>query len=149
MNDTVNSMAKFMDEAKEDIRLNFLEIENELLRNSHLIGKWLTYQQNQKSKVLILETEYKRLLAIKKKYLMGKLPDEERDYMGWPLEGTKILKADMDMWLDCDDEIIAKRQKFQAQKQILDFIESTLTQVVDKKWSIKSYIDYKKWIEGN
>ena len=80
---------------------------------------------------------------------MGKLPDEERDYMGWPLEGTKILKADMDMWLDCDDEIIAKRQKFQAQKQILDFIESTLTQVVDKKWSIKSYIDYKKWIEGN
>jgi len=142
-------MAKFMDEAKEDIRLNFLEIENELLRNSHLIGKWLTYQQNQKSKVLILETEYKRLLAIKKKYLMGKLPDEERDYMGWPLEGTKILKADMDMWLDCDDEIIAKRQKFQAQKQILDFIESTLTQVVDKKWSIKSYIDYKKWIEGN
>jgi|TARA_B110000908_G_C10066492_1_gene363077 hypothetical protein len=149
MNDTVNSMAKFMDEAKEDIRLNFLEIENELLRNSHLIGKWLTYQQNQKSKVLILETEYKRLLAIKKKYLMGKLPDEERDYMGWPLEGTKILKADMDMWLDCDDEIIAKRQKFQAQKQILEFIESTLTQVVDKKWSIKSYIDYKKWIEGN
>tara|TARA_R110000744_G_scaffold20673_1_gene54179 strand:+ start:44 stop:472 length:429 start_codon:yes stop_codon:yes gene_type:complete len=142
-------MAKFMDEAKEDIRLNFLEIENELLRNSHLIGKWLTYQQNQKSKVLILETEYKRLLAIKKKYLMGKLPDEERDYMGWPLEGTKILKADMDMWLDCDDEIIAKRQKFQAQKQILEFIESTLTQVVDKKWSIKSYIDYKKWIEGN
>ena len=46
MNDSVELMAKFIDEAKEDIKLNFLDIENELLRNSHLIGKWLTYQQN-------------------------------------------------------------------------------------------------------
>ena len=59
MNDSEELMAKFIDEAKEDIKLNFLDIENELLRNSHLIGKWLTYQQNQKAKFLLIETEYK------------------------------------------------------------------------------------------
>ena len=149
MNDSVELMAKFIDEAKEDIKLNFLEIENELLRNSHLIGKWITYQQNQKAKFLLIETEYKRLLSKKKRYLMGRLDDEERESNGWPVEGNKILKADLDMWLDADDEILKKKKHYLVQKQIVEFIDSTLSQVVDKKWSIKAYLDYKKWIEGN
>ena len=134
---------------KEDIKLNFLDIENELLRNSHLIGKWLTYQQNQKAKFLLIETEYKRLLSKKKRYLMGRLDDEERESNGWPVEGNKILKADLDMWLDADDEILKKKKHYLVQKQIVEFIDSTLSQVVDKKRSIKAYLDYKKWIEGN
>ena len=149
MNDSVELMAKFIDEAKEDIKLNFLDIENELLRNSHLIGKWLTYQQNQKAKFLLIETEYNRLLSKKKRYLMGRLDDEERESNGWPVEGNKILKADLDMWLDADDEILKKKKHYLVQKQIVEFIDSTLSQVVDKKWSIKAYLDYKKWIEGN
>ena len=149
MNDSVELMAKFIDEAKEDIKLNFLDIENELLRNSHLIGKWLTYQQSQKAKFLLIETEYKRLLSKKKRYLMGRLDDEERESNGWPVEGNKILKADLDMWLDADDEILKKKKNYLVQKQIVEFIDSTLSQVVDKKWSIKAYLDYKKWIEGN
>ena len=149
MNDSVELMAKFIDEAKEDIKLNFLDIENELLRNSHLIGKWLTYQQNQKAKFLLIATEYKRLLSKKKRYLMGRLDDEERESNGWPVEGNKILKADLDMWLDADDEILKKKKHYLVQKQIVEFIDSTLSQVVDKKWSIKAYLDYKKWIEGN
>ena len=112
MNDSVELMAKFIDEAKEDIKLNFLDIENELLRNSHLIGKWLTYQQNQKAKFLLIETEYKRLLSKKKRYLMGRLDDEERESNGWPVEGNKILKADLDMWLDADDEILKKKKNY-------------------------------------
>ena len=149
MNDSVELMAKFIDEAKEDIKLNFLDIENELLRNSHLIGKWLTYQQNQKAKFLLIETEYKRLLSKKKRYLMGRLDDEERESNGWPVEGNKILKADLDMWLEADDQILKKKKNYLVQKQIVEFIDSTLSQVVDKKWSIKAYLDYKKWIEGN
>lgn len=149
MNDSVELMAKFIDEAKEDIKLNLLDIENELLRNSHLIGKWLTYQQNQKAKFLLIETDYKRFLSKKKRYLMGRLDDEERESNGWPVEGNKILKADLDMWLDADDEILKKKKHYLVQKQIVEFIDSTLSQVVDKKWSIKAYLDYKKWIEGN
>tara|TARA_A100001015_G_scaffold255541_2_gene297031 strand:- start:10383 stop:10832 length:450 start_codon:yes stop_codon:yes gene_type:complete len=149
MNDSVELMAKFIDEAKEDIKLDLLDIENELLRNSHLIGKWLTYQQNQKAKFLLIETDYKRFLSKKKRYLMGRLDDEERESNGWPIEGNKILKADLDMWLDADDEILKKKKHYLVQKQIVEFIDSTLSQVVDKKWSIKAYLDYKKWIEGN
>ena len=149
MNDSVELMAKFIDEAKEDIKLDLLDIENELLRNSHLIGKWLTYQQNQKAKFLLIETDYKRFLSKKKRYLMGRLDDEERESNGWPIEGNKILKADLDMWLDADDEILKKKKHYLVQKQIVEFIDSTLSQGVDKKWSIKAYLDYKKWIEGN
>ena len=80
---------------------------------------------------------------------MGRLDDEERESNGWPVEGNKILKADLDMWLDADDEILKKKKHYLVQKQIVEFIDSTLSQVVDKKWSIKAYLDYKKWIEGN
>ena len=59
------------------------------------------------------------------------------------------IRDSLDMWLDADDEILKKKKHYLVQKQIVEFIDSTLSQVVDKKWSIKAYLDYKKWIEGN
>jgi hypothetical protein len=137
-----------IEESKQDIKIDFLALENEMTRNPNLLGKWLEYHQVQRSKLVLIETEHKRLVALKTKYYMGKMDDDQRTNLGWELEGTKVLKADLFMWMDADDEVILSKHKFEAQAQIVHFIEKTIDQISEKKWTIKNYIDWKKWTEG-
>lgn len=76
------------------------------------------------------------------------MDDEQREELGWPLEGTKILKADLSIWLDSDDDVIISKQKLELQYQIVDLIEKTMSAISDKRWTVKNYIDYKRWSEG-
>ena len=118
--------------------------------NQNLIGKWMTYQQVYQTKYQFLELDHKIVVAEKTKYYTGKLSEDEIISRGWEIEGTKILKADLHIWSDSDTEIIKSKKSLIMLKQIIILIDKTLDILIDqKKWTIKNYIDYKKFIEGN
>ena len=54
-------------ESKEDIKIDFLALENEMTKNPNLHGKWMEYHQIQITKLILVETEHKRIYALKKK----------------------------------------------------------------------------------
>ena len=69
---------------------------------------------------------------------------------GSGIEGTKILKSDLNIWVDDDNDMIKAKKKMLILKQIITIIDKTIDILVDqKKWTIKNFIDYKKWLEGN
>jgi len=89
-------------------------------------------------------------LASKTKYYTGKMSEDEIISKGWGIEGTKILKADLNIWVDDDNDMIKAKKKMLILKQIITIIDKTIDILVDqKKWTIKNFIDYKKWLEGN
>ena len=62
----------------------------------------------------------------------------------------KILKADLHVWADSDLDIVKSKKSLIMLKQLIQLIDKTLDILIDqKKWTIKNYIDYKKFIEGN
>ena len=143
-------IAELMKESEQDIKINFLKLEEELPHNQNLIGKWMTYQQVYQTKYQFLELDHKIVVAEKTKYYTGKLSEDEIISRGWEIEGTKILKADLHIWSDSDTEIIKSKKSLIMLKQIIILIDKTLDILIDqKKWTIKNYIDYKKFIEGN
>ena len=143
-------IAEMMKESEQDIKINFLRLEEELPHNQNLIGKWMTYQQVYQTKYQFLELDHKIVVAEKTKYYTGKLSEDEIISKGWEIEGTKILKADLHIWADSDLEIVKSKKSLIMLKQIITLIDKTLDILIDqKKWTIKDYIDYKKFIEGN
>jgi hypothetical protein len=143
-------IAELMQESEKDIKINFLRLEEELPHNQNLIGKWMTYQQVYQTKYQFLELDHRIVVSEKTKYYTGKLSDDEILARGWELEGTKILKADLHIWTDGDKEIDKSKRNLIMLKQIITLIDKTLDILIDqKKWTIKNYIDYKKFIEGN
>ena len=110
----------------------------------------MTYQQVWETKYQFLDLEYRQLLASKTKYYTGKMSEDEIISKGWEIEGTKILKADLNIWVDDDNDMIKAKKKMLILKQIITIIDKTIDILVDqKKWTIKNFIDYKKWLEGN
>jgi|TARA_B100001093_G_scaffold264395_1_gene252811 hypothetical protein len=143
-------LSEMLQEAEQDIKIDFLKLQDELVHNQNLIGKWMTHQQIYQTKYQFLELGYKQLLASKTKYYTGKMSEDEILSKGWEIEGTKILKADLNIWVDDDDEMIKSKKQLLLLKQIITLIDKTLDILIDqKKWTVKNYIDWKKWLEGN
>lgn len=143
-------LAELTQESEKDIKIDFLKLAEELAHNQNLIGKWMTYQQVWETKYQFLDLEYRQLLASKTKYYTGKMSEDEIISKGWGIEGTKILKADLNIWVDDDNDMIKAKKKMLILKQIINIIDKTIDILVDqKKWTIKNFIDYKKWLEGN
>jgi hypothetical protein len=143
-------LAELTQESEKDIKIDFLKLTEELAHNQNLIGKWMTYQQVWETKYQFLDLEYRQLLASKTKYYTGKMSEDEIISKGWEIEGTKILKADLNIWVDDDNDMIKAKKKMLILKQIITIIDKTIDILVDqKKWTIKNFIDYKKWLEGN
>ena len=143
-------LAELTQESEKDIKIDFLKLTEELAHNQNLIGKWMTYQQVWETKYQFLDLEYRQLLASKTKYYTGKMSEDEIISKGWGIEGTKILKADLNIWVEDDNDMIKAKKKMLILKQIITIIDKTIDILVDqKKWTIKNFIDYKKWLEGN
>ena len=143
-------LSEMLQEAEQDIKIDFLKLQDELVHNQNLIDKWMTHQQIYQTKYQFLELGYKQLLASKTKYYTGKMSEDEILSKGWEIEGTKILKADLNIWVDDDDEMIKSKKQLLLLKQIITLIDKTLDILIDqKKWTVKNYIDWKKWLEGN
>lgn len=143
-------LAELTQESEKDIKIDFLKLTEELAHNQNLIGKWMTYQQVWETKYQFLDLEYRQLLASKTKYYTGKMSEDEIISKGWGIEGTKILKTDLNIWIDDDNDMIKAKKKMLILKQIINIIDKTIDILVDqKKWTIKNFIDYKKWLEGN
>lgn len=143
-------LAELTQESEKDIKIDYLKLADEIVHNQNLIGKWMTHQQVYEIKYQFLEIEHKKLLAIKTKYYTGKMSEDEIMSRGWEIEGTKILKSDLNIWLDDDEEIIKSKKNLLILKQIITLIDKTIDILIDqKKWTIKNFIDYKKWLEGN
>merc|ERR1711966_69192 len=140
-------LAELTQESEKDIKIDFLKLTEELAHNQNLIGKWMTYQQVWETKYQFLDLEYRQLLASKTKYYTGKMSEDEIISKGWGIEGTKILKADLNIWVDDDNDMIKAKKKMLILKQIITIIDKTIDILVDqKKWTIKNFIDYKKWL---
>ena len=41
----LSKIAELTKESEKDVKIDFLRLEDELVHNQNLIGKWMTYQQ--------------------------------------------------------------------------------------------------------
>ena len=61
----------------------------------------------------------------------------------------KVLRQDVDKFIDADDNVIKARQKIEYIKQICKFCEDTLKQINNRTFQIKNAIEWKKFTGGD
>ena len=60
----------------------------------------------------------------------------------------KILKADLHIYLESDEELIKAKQKVEYFKICQDTCERILKQVGNRNWEIKNAIEWRKFVDG-
>tara|TARA_Y100001937_G_C6913222_1_gene238373 strand:+ start:33 stop:467 length:435 start_codon:yes stop_codon:yes gene_type:complete len=133
---------------KSDLVINENDLHTESLNTPQLHNKYLIFHENSKLELEKLEFQEKILKRNKWLYYTGKLGDDDMKRLNWePFEYT-ILKTDIPMFLDSDEDMQKIRAKISLQKSVVDYLEEVVKIVSSRQWNIKSAIEWIKFTQG-
>ena len=129
----------------KDLKINDTELDLEALKTPQLHNKYMKYLTKFKLMLSRADTEYNVLKKQKWEYYTGKAPAEV--YALKPFD-LKILKTDIDKYLDSDEELQRQKQKVDYLQTTVDFLDRTIRQISNRGFLIKDAIDWRKFTSG-
>ena len=135
-------------EWEQDSRIDRTELGDEVLRIPKLHHKYFKIFTNERLILRKYEAELKQLKLAKHEFFtMG--PTEETHAKGWQLPPQgKILRSDVNNYVDADNEVINLTLKIGIQQEKLELLESIIKSLTNRGFNIKSAIDWEKFKVG-
>lgn len=141
-------MDKFFKMWSEDSEIDKTNIADESLKISRLHNKYLQHLTREKLKLRMLEEDFKHYYLLKYEFYRGTISDEDLEDQGWQQNQLKILKTDVSIYIDADQDVINKKLTIALQKERVDFLESVLRTLNNRGYLLKNYIDWMRFTSG-
>lgn len=132
----------------QDCMVDETRLDAESLKLPQLHNKYLNFLLDAK---LILErkqNDFNRLRRLKWEYYTGKMDEEALSRLGWKPFDLKILKQDIAIYLEGDDELITLQEQIRYYKEMCDYLDSTVKEITYRHHKIRNAIDWKKFLAG-
>ena len=132
----------------EDCQMDDTQLDVESLKIPNLHAKYFTLYNQQ---LLTLKKLYSDINVLKKKkweYYTGKCDEETSEREGWEPFQFKILKQDIDIYLDGDEQLNQLKDKLSYQKTKVDFIENIIKTLNGRGYLIKNAVDFLRFSHG-
>ena len=133
---------------KEDSYFERDELTEETLRIPQLHSKYLRTLSQERIRLKMFESDYKKLYRIMHEYYRGDLDEDTLKEKGWSQNPLKILRQDIEMYILQNQNIIDLSSKISMQKEKITVLESILQQINNRGYQIKSIIDWEKFKAG-
>jgi hypothetical protein len=139
---------EIFDEWKKDSEIDQTDLGSESLKIPKLHHKYYMILVAEKAILRKLEYQYKQLrLAKYEFYSQGHTEDSKK--LGWQLPPRGIiLKADIPLYLDSDQDVIDLSLKIGMQQEKVDFLESIIKSFQTRGYLIKNSIDFMRFTMG-
>ena len=141
----IMDLEQLQDLAEKKLKINDTELDLESLKTPQLHNKYLKHLTKFKLMLSRAETEFNTLKREKWEYYTGKAPAEI--YAEKPFD-LKILRTDIDKYLESDTELQKAKQKVDYLDTTVDFLDRTIRQIANRGFTIKNAIDWRKFTSG-
>ena len=131
--------------ADKKLKINDTELDLESLKTPQLHNEFLKHLTKFKLMLSRAETEYNILKKDKWEYYTGKA--DVSVYAQKPFD-LKILRTDIDKYLDADIDLQKAKQKVDYLNTTVDFLDRTIRQIANRGFTIKNAIDWRKFTSG-
>lgn len=133
---------------KKDSEIDKTELGEEALKIAKLHHKYYQILVGEKLLLRSHEFDMKRL-KLEKYEFFSQGPNEETQEKGWklPAKGL-ILKADIPMYMDADEDIIKLSLKIGILQEKIELLESIIKTLMNRGYNVKAAIDFYKFING-
>lgn len=139
------TLEELQDLVDKDLKINDTELDLESLKTPQLHNKYLKFLNNYKLLLSRAESDYNTMKREKWEYYTGKSSAEI--YALKPFD-LRILKTDVDKYLDSDEELQKLKQKLDYLNTTVDFLDRTLRQIANRGFAIKNAIDWRRFTSG-
>jgi hypothetical protein len=132
---------------ESDAVIDQTEPSKELIRIPTIHSKYLGILTKHKIASKKAHFDYLRMRKIKWEYFTGKLSQEELEQYGWePFQFA--LKSDITTYLEADKDLIKLLEKKVYHDEAVSVVESIMSELKQRTWQLRSFIDYEKFIGG-
>tara|TARA_A100001011_G_scaffold111138_1_gene117671 strand:+ start:1644 stop:2072 length:429 start_codon:yes stop_codon:yes gene_type:complete len=138
-------LEQLQEQAEKDLKINDTELDLESLKTPQIYNKYLKHYTKYKLLLTRAESDYSTLKREKWEYYTGKA--DPKVYEEKPFD-LKILKTDLDKYLDADIDLQKTIQKVKYLDTTVDFLERTLRQVSNRTYTIKNAIEWRRFTSG-
>lgn len=132
----------------KDSKIDTTELDIESIKIPQLHSKYLKIYFEERRKLKALEFQSKELFLNKYEYYHGRLSDEELQQLNWEPFMKRLMKNEVDLYLESDKDIIQTNMRIVNQKEKLDMLEEILKNLNQRNFQIKNAIDWKKFTQG-
>lgn len=131
----------------QDSQLELDRLTEHSLQISQLHNRYYKILISERIRLKILESAYNEL-KLEKHEMFIKGPTKEHVDKGWDIPHTRVLKADVDMYLQADKQITEMTNRIMIQNEKVKFLESIITTLNRRSFDIKNAIDFERWKSG-
>lgn len=124
------------------------DVGNASLQQAKLHAKYLRFMTEERLILKKLRADYKQLQKLKYEYYSGTLSEEDMKNNGWQPNGLKILRTDIPMYIEADDDIVKLSLRIGSQEEKVDALDSIIKTINNRGFQIKNYIDWTKFTNG-
>tara|TARA_B100001245_G_scaffold70140_1_gene49378 strand:+ start:160 stop:588 length:429 start_codon:yes stop_codon:yes gene_type:complete len=131
--------------ADKDLKINDSELDLESIKTPQIHNKYMKHLSKFKLMLSRAESELHIVKRTKWEYYTGKA--DSTVYVEKPFN-LKILRQDVDKYIDSDEEVIKAKQKVDYLTTVVDFLDRSIRQISNRTFTIKNAIDWKKFTSG-
>jgi hypothetical protein len=139
------TLEELQEQVDKDLKINESELDLESLKTPQIHNKYLKHYNNFKLLMTRAESDYKILKRVKWEYYTGKA--SPKVYQEKPFN-LKIMKSDLDKYLDSDEDLIKSKQKIEYLETVVNYLDRTLKIVGGRDWQIRNAIEWRKFTSG-
>ena len=133
---------------EQDSRIDDTELDTESLKLPALHSKYLNFYHDAKLRLEKATNEYNRLFRLKWEYYSGKMDSATLEQRGWEPFDHKILRNDISIYLNGDEDLCKRKEVIVYIKSIVDYLEEVVKEVSFRHMKIKAAIDWRKFLGG-
>jgi hypothetical protein len=132
----------------KDSQIDETNLVGESKKIPALHSKYYNMYYKEVLRVKKLRFDYKELERMKFEYYTGSLDEETMRERGWKPFQLKVLRSDLDKYLQSDKDVIQLSLKMDYHKARADFLEDIIKTIHSRNFIIKNMIDVLKFQAG-
>jgi len=132
-----------------DAKIDETRLGSESIRLSNLHAKYIDVYKTQKLRTQKLQNDCNKLSRLKFRYYSGHLnATEELKELGWEPMREKYLRADVNIMVDGDPDVMEIKNKLQYAELFVDCCEKIIKEIHQRSFNLRNAIEWEKFTQG-
>ena len=131
-----------------DREIDISELATESIRIPQIHDKYLKIYVDEKIKLRKLQLNLAKISKMKSDYYSGRMSQEELDRLEWQPFLVKVLKGEVNSYVESDDDIIKLKETIALMEEKINYIDSVIRMINNRGFQIKRDIDWIKYKDG-
>jgi hypothetical protein len=133
---------------EKDAKIDSDDLCHESLQIPLLQGKYFNLFCREKAILTKLTLDLSQMRRWKRDYFLGDISPEELAEKGIPAFARRLVKAEVDSFVDTDADVVSLLEKIAVVQTKVDLLNLCVKSINDRQWNIRNAIEFLKWKNG-